>query len=100
MLRHTLSIAGMKKCMVSKNCAFTHYYSVYATCTPSLDVVLYGIMHALTIVSLLITTRITDLEQYAALEQQIREFGQIPDQLFTTPHPSKHVKVCITHLLQ
>ncbi|XP_065915844.1 protein FAN-like isoform X2 [Dysidea avara] len=36
--------------------------------------------------------KITDPERYAALEQQIREFGQIPDQLFTTPHPPKHVK--------
>ena len=36
---------------------------------------------------------ITDPDQYAALEQQIREFGQIPDQLFTEPHPSKKVQV-------
>lgn len=35
---------------------------------------------------------ITDPDQYAALEQQIREFGQIPDQLFTEPHPSKKVQ--------
>ena len=39
--------------------------------------------------------RITDPDQYAALEQQIREFGQIPDQLFTEPHPPKKVQVCV-----
>ena len=37
--------------------------------------------------------RITDPDQYAALEQQIREFGQIPDQLFMEPHPSKTIQV-------
>ena len=33
--------------------------------------------------------RVTDLNERAALEQQIMEFGQTPKQLFTTPHPCK-----------
>lgn len=53
---------------------------------------LTALMHRYTQVSIV---RITDLDEYTALEQQIREFGQIPDQLFMEPHPSKTIQVCI-----
>ena len=49
-----------------------------------------ALMHRCTQISIV---RITDPDEYAALEQQIREFGQIPDQLFMEPHPSKTVQV-------
>ncbi len=32
---------------------------------------------------------INDLEQRYALEVQIGEFGQVPKQLFTSPHPQR-----------
>ena len=32
---------------------------------------------------------INDLEQRFALEVQIGEFGQVPKQLFTSPHPAR-----------
>ena len=35
---------------------------------------------------------IHDLEQRYALEVQIGEFGQVPKQLFSSPHPGKHYK--------
>ena len=57
-------------------------------------------LHGYNCLLIVLFTRITDPEQYAALQQQIREFGQIPDQLFTTPHPPKHIQVYISRLLQ
>ena len=33
--------------------------------------------------------KIFDLEERYALEVQIGEFGQVPKQLFTSPHPAK-----------
>ena len=56
------------------------------------SIVTYMLYTKLTQISIV---RVTDPDQYAALEQQIREFGQIPDQLFTEPHPSKIIQVCI-----
>ena len=42
---------------------------------------------------------ISDPEELAAIELQIKEFGQTPKQLFTQPHPIKIVvnKVCLPH---
>jgi factor associated with neutral sphingomyelinase activation len=42
---------------------------------------------------------IRDPEELAAIELQIKEFGQTPKQLFTQPHPRKIVvnKVCSFH---
>ena len=34
--------------------------------------------------------KIQDLEQRYALEIQIGEFGQVPKQLFTSPHPQRN----------
>ena len=39
------------------------------------------------------TTSIRDPEERAAIELQIKEFGQTPKQLFTQPHPQKITKV-------
>ena len=42
---------------------------------------------------------VKDLKDKAALEVQIMEFGQIPKQIFTEPHPSRnstHIPKLIT----
>ena len=39
------------------------------------------------------STSIRDPEERAAIELQIKEFGQTPKQLFTQPHPKKITKV-------
>lgn len=40
---------------------------------------------------LFLNDRIKDPNERACLETQIMEFGQTPKQLFTTPHPHRHI---------
>ena len=43
------------------------------------------------------TPSVRDPEELAAIELQIKEFGQTPKQLFTKPHPRKTVVSKVRH---